>query len=256
MEEANCKLMFDSMPLDKKAITDLVPGEVLRAAMNLGNPNLARQRPSGELFGLSVDLATELSRRLSLPIKFINFPGAGRVFEAASSNIWDVAFLAADSVRASVMRFTTPYGTLSGSFVVRAASKFLTNGEIDQQGVRIVVGKGSAYDLYLSQAMRRASLVRVPTSMEVLPVMMREHYEVAAGVRQQLEEQVRDNARLRILDGRFMAINQALASRRDCTSGFDLLQRFVEAMIASGFVRRSLLEHGVKGVDVTDPVAI
>ena len=87
---------------------------MLRVAINLGNPNLATQTSTGEAVGLSVDLATELSRLLSIPLTFVTYSGAGQVFEAADSDVWDMAFLAIDPLREGAMVFTAPYVILSG----------------------------------------------------------------------------------------------------------------------------------------------
>ena len=239
--------------VDPEAVADLAPTGVLRVALNLGNPNLVKQAPSGSVSGLAVDLANELARRVSLPLETICFPGAGRVVEAVSANVWDLSFLAVDPVRANEILFTSPYVMLSGSYVVRDDSGFKVNDDVDRQGVRIVVGKGSAYDLYLSKAIEQASLVRVPTTAEVLPAMVREGYEVAAGVRQQLREQVLGLPGLGLLEGRFMTISQAAAVPKGRTSGFALLQEFIEEMKASGFVQSSLLRHDVKGVEFPVP---
>ena len=49
------------------AVADLAPTGKLRAAINLGNPILARQDPvTGEALGVSVDLARELAKRLGV----------------------------------------------------------------------------------------------------------------------------------------------------------------------------------------------
>ncbi len=244
------------MKLNKHAIADLAPTGVLRAAINLGNPLLAKQNAQGtDPYGLSVDLAAALSRRLELSLKFVCFPGAGKVSEAATANIWDIAFLAIDPVRSREMNFTSPYVTLSGSFVVRTGSDLTSNEEVDQKGVRVVVGKGSAYDLYLSGALKKAEVVRVATSDAVVATMVRDRYEVAAGVRQGLEKQLANFPALHLLNGRFMTIDQAMAARKDSTLGIALLQAFIEEMKESGFVERSRLRHELEGVSVADPAS-
>ena len=241
------------MELQEGTIADLAPRGVLRAALNLGNPLLVKRfTPDADPVGLSVDLATELSDRLALPLKLVCFPGAGKVFEAAGSDVWDVAFLAIDRTRMQEMSFTSPYVTLEGSFAVRAGSAITRNEEVDRVGVRIVVGKGSAYDLHLSAVMKHAEIVRVPTSDLVVSTMVREGYEVAAGVRQPLAQQMLGFPGLHLLDGAFMTIQQAMAARKDCTLGLEFLQAFVEETKASGFVARGLLRHAVEGVTVAE----
>ena len=242
------------MPLDMRTISDLAPTGVLRAAVNLGNPLLAKRTvPGGDPFGTSIDLAVELSLRTAVPLKLLCFPGAGKVFEAAASDVWDIAFLAVDPERRKEMAFTSPYVTLSGSFAVRTGSLITNNQEVDQEGIRVVVGKGSAYDLYLSGALKHAKIVRAATSEAVVSTMVSEGFEVAAGVRQPLQEQLAHFTGLYLLEGRFMAIHQAIAARKDSTLGLKFLQAFVEEVKSSGFLGRCLLRHQVQGVSIADP---
>ena len=54
------------------AVSELAPTGKLRAAINFGNPILATKDPaSGQPRGVSVDLSTELARRLGVPVEFI-----------------------------------------------------------------------------------------------------------------------------------------------------------------------------------------
>ena len=86
-------------PMD--IVRSLAPKGFLRAAINFGNPNLARRSPdSGLPTGISVDLSNELAKRLGIRVELVCFEAAGKVFEAVPSDIWDIAFLAVDPDRA------------------------------------------------------------------------------------------------------------------------------------------------------------
>jgi polar amino acid transport system substrate-binding protein len=61
------------------AIAGLGATGKLRAAINFGNPILARRDAGGEPRGVSVDLAREAARRLGLPVDLILFNSAGTV---------------------------------------------------------------------------------------------------------------------------------------------------------------------------------
>jgi len=74
--------------------------------------------------------------------------------------------------------------------------------------------------------------------------------EVAAGVKQQLEADVRRIPGLRLLEGRFMVINQAMGTPRGRDAGAKYLREFVEEMKASGFVAQALERHRVEGASV------
>ncbi len=141
-------------------IHDLAPTGTLRAAINLGNPVLARRDArDGSLAGVSVDLARELGRRLGVPVTLVPYDSAGAVSGAARGGAWDVCFLAVDPKRAEDIIFTEPYVVIEGSYLVPADSPIETNEDVDRAGVRIAVGVGSAYDLFLTRAIRHATLV-------------------------------------------------------------------------------------------------
>jgi polar amino acid transport system substrate-binding protein len=93
--------------------------------------------------------------------------------------------------------------------------------------------------------------VRAPSSPAVVPTFLAQGADVAAGVRQQLEADARGQGGLRLLDGRFMVIRQAMGVPK--SRGADaaaVLAAFVEDMKASGFVADALARHGVEGASV------
>ncbi len=232
-------------------VNALAPGGKLRAAINYGNPILAsRDAATGEPTGVSVDLALELARRLDVPLELVTFDAAGKVSEAVAANAVDVAFYALDPKRAEDTLFTAPYVVIEGAYMVRQASPLRNNAEVDRPGNRIAVGKGSAYDLYLSREIKQAELVRVPTSPAVTDTFIRQNLEVAAGVRQQLQADAKRVPGLRLLDGRFMEIRQAMAMPKNRDAALAYLCDFVEQMKRSGFVAQSLQRHHIEGADV------
>jgi polar amino acid transport system substrate-binding protein len=234
-----------------EAVAQLAPTGKLRAAINFGNPVLASKDPaSGEPRGVSVDLSRELARRLGVPLEIVPYAAAGRVVEAAKSGAWDIAYVAIDPLRAVDMIQSPAYVVIEGSYLVPAESPIRSNAEVDRDGIRIAVGKGSAYDLFLSREIKRAMLVRAPTSPEVVSTMIRENLEVAAGVRQQLEADAKRTAGVRLLPGRFMVINQAMAVPKGRDAGAGYVRQFVEEMKASGFVAQALARHKVEGAAI------
>ena len=117
--------------------------------------------------------------------------------------------------------------------------------------MRVAVGKGSAYDLYLSRELKSAEIVRAPTSPAVIELFVDQRLEVAAGIRQQLESESKKLPGLRLLPGRFMVIRQAMGLPKGRgKAAADFLRRFVEDMKASGFVADALARHHVDGVSV------
>lgn len=229
----------------------LAPTGVLRASINLGNPILARLGPDGSPCGISVDLAAKLAQQLNLEVEHIVFDAAAKSFDAVSCGTADVGFFALDPARATQVQFTRPYVLIEGAYMVRQSSHIRTNDEVDQEGLRVVVGGGSAYDLYLTRTLAKAALVRAPTSPAVTETFLAERADVAAGVKQQLELDMTAHGGLRILPGRFMLIEQAMAvaSARGRTAA-QVVASFVEDAKSSGFVFDAILRHRIPGVGV------
>jgi polar amino acid transport system substrate-binding protein len=232
-------------------VADLAPTGKLRAAINFGNPVLAAKDPAiGEPRGVSVDLSRELAKRLGVALEIVTYPAAGQVVEGLKSKSWDVAYLAIDPARATEIDYTAPYVVIEGAYLVRIGSPIRSNGEVDHQGVRVAVGKGSAYDLFLSRELKNARLDRAPTSPEVTDYFLAHKLDVAAGVKQQLEADAKRVGGVRLLDGRFMVINQAMGTPKGREAGAKYLRAYVEEMKASGFVAAALARHGIEGATV------
>jgi polar amino acid transport system substrate-binding protein len=237
-----------------QAAAELASTGKLRAAINFGNPVLAtRDATTGEARGVSVELARELGRRLGVPVELVLYSAAGKVVEGLQSAAWDVAFVAIDPARAVDVDFTAAYVVIEGAYLVPRDSPIRGNADVDRDGVRVVVGAGSVYDLYLSRELKRAQLVRAPTSPMVVDVMVAQKMDVAAGVKQQLEADAKRVPDVRLLDGRFMVIDQAMATPKGRPAGARYLAEFVEEMKASGFVAAALARHGIEGATIAPP---
>jgi polar amino acid transport system substrate-binding protein len=235
-------------------VAELAPTGRLRAAINFGNPILAqRDAATGEPRGVSVDLARELGRRLGVPVELVTFTAAGKVVEAVRDAQVDIAFVAIDPVRGADMLQTPPYVIIEGAYLVRSDSPVQRNEDVDRAGNRVVVGNGSAYDLYLTRELKTARLVKAPTSQAVTDLFVAQNLEVAAGVKQQLQADAKRLAGLRLLDGRFMVIQQAMGLPKGREAGARYVGAFVEEMKASGFVAAALARHGIEGAAVAPP---
>ena len=228
------------------------PTGVLRASINLGNPILANRHPStGEPFGVSIDLANALAERLGVGIELVVFDAAGKSVEAVRGEQADVGFFAIDPLRGEGIAFTAPYVLIEGSYLVPEDSAMRSNEDVDRRGVRVTVGKGSAYDLFLTRGLQQAEIVRAPTSPAVVDVFVEQKLEVAAGVRQQLEADLARYPGHRLLPGRFMVIQQAMGLPKSRgAEATHYLAQFVEDMKARGLVAQALKRHRIQGASV------
>ncbi len=230
----------------------LAPTGELRATINVGNPILAsRDAAGGGVRGVSVDIANELAGRLGVAAKLIVVDAAAKAVEAVAGDQADIGFFAVDPVRGANIAFTNPYLLIEGCFLVRQNAPIADQGQVDTSGTRVAVGAGSAYDLYLTRELKRASIVRVPTSPAVTAAFLQGGLEVAAGIRQQLQADALRHGGLRLLEKPFMVIQQAMGiARGRGETAAAYLRGFVDQLRSSGYVRESLARHGIEGATV------
>ncbi|MFN3661767.1 transporter substrate-binding domain-containing protein [Yoonia sp.] len=226
----------------------LAPTGTLRVVINTGNAILTRPSDDPEPAGVSVDLARAFAAARGLPLDLLTVPNASASVGLVSDGKADLGFFAVDPARAATVTFTNPWVLIEGWYLVPDASPIRTLDQVDQSGIRIAVGKGSAYDLYLSRTIAHASLERVKTSQEVVDFCLREGFEVAAGIRQQLEADQRRVPGLRLLPERFMVIAQAmgLPAGRDprLTAA---LNAFLATAKSTGLISELMEKNNTKG---------
>ena len=240
--------------VDAAVVADLAPTGKLRAAINFNNAILAsKDARTGAAGGISVELACELARRIGVPIELVPYDAAGKVVEGLKSDAWDVCFLAIDPVRAIEISFTAPYVVIEGVYLVPDASPIRDQAEVDRPGVRVAVSTGSAYDLFLSRTLTQATIVRAPTAGAATETFLTQKLDALAGVRPRLESDARRIPGLRLLPGRFMAINQAMGTPRGRAAGAAFLHDYIEEMKASGFVAQAFVRNGIEGAAVAPP---
>jgi len=222
-------------------VKDLAPTGKLRAAINAGNVVLVQKDAAGgEPRGITVDLARELARRLGVAPDLIVYETAGKVTDAVKTGAWDIGFIAIEPARAAVIGFTAPYVIIEGTYMVAQDSALKNVTDVDRDGVRIAVARGSAYDLFLTRTLLHATLVHYPSPPLALQGFITDKLDAAAGVKQQLVQFAKTNSNVRVMDGRFQEIKEAMGTPLGRDLGLRYLRSFVEEMKASGFVKKAL----------------
>ena len=229
--------------------SELAPTGTLRAGLNRSNFLLvAKDSPAADPRGVAVDMARELARRLDVAVAFLNFESPGKMADAVKT--WDVAFLGAEPARAGEIDFTPAYVEIEATYLVPAGSTLKSIDEVDRAGVRISVSNRSAYDLYLSRALKHAELVRSDGLDASFDRFVADKLDALAGLRPRLILDVGKVPGASILDGRFTAIQQAIGTPKGRATGARYLREFVAEVKASGFVAELIERHGARGLSV------
>ena len=219
------------------ARSSLAPAGKLRAGINYSNFVLAIKDPaSGEPRGIAADLAREIARRLQVPLEFVTFDSAGRMADAAAAGVWDIAFLANEPERANQIAFSQPYLEIEAGYLVPPGSPVRSIQEADAPGLRIAIAEKSAYDLFLRRSLRSASLVHAKGMDASFQLFTAEKLDVLAGIKPWLRIVAEKMPGSRVLEGRFMAVQQCIGTPKARELGAAHLRAFVEEIKSSGFL--------------------
>ena len=234
--------------------SDLVPTGKVRAAINYGNFILAtKDRTSGESRGVAIDLTQELGRRLGVPIEIVAYDSVAVMGDAAPTGVWDIAFLGSDPKREALMSFTAAYLEIEATYLVPGASPLRTAADVDREGVRVAAPARANYELFLSRNLHRAKLVSTASADAAFDMLVTGQVEAVAGLTQALHDRLPQLPGSRIVEGRFMGVQQSIAVPKGREAGLAYLRRVVEDAKASGLVARAIERTGVRGVSVAPP---
>ena len=134
---------------------------------------------------------------------------------------------------------------MQATYLVPADSKLQSISDVDSPGVRIVAKARSAYDLWLTENIKNATIIRTKTIDESFKEFTENGYEVLAGLRPKLLDEAEKLPGSRIIDGSFTVIGQSVG----CRFNKDYNKRIILQLIhrkglpeAAAFIEQCVLE--------------
>ncbi|WP_425068110.1 ABC transporter substrate-binding protein [Reyranella sp.] len=240
--------------MNDKVRAQLAPTGVLRAGINLSNFLLVTGRSeTNDPTGVAPDMAGAIAAALGVPVKYVPFKSPGELGDQVGKDVWDIGLIGAEPQRAEKIQFTAAYVEIEATYMVPEGSPIKTIADVDRKGVRIAVSARSAYDLWLVNNIRNATLVQVNGLDAAYEKFMSDKLEVLAGLRPGLLKDVEKAPWLKILDGKFTAVQQAVGTAKANVEGAAFLAEFVEKAKKSGVVQGFIDRHKVKGLSVAPP---
>lgn len=240
--------------MNDKVRAQLAPTGVLRAGINLSNFLLVTGRSeSGDPTGVAPDMAREIATALGVPVKYVTFKSPGELGDQVGKDVWDIGLIGAEPQRAEKIQFTAAYVEIEATYMVPKGSPIKSIADVDRKGVRIAVSARSAYDLWLVNNIRNATLAQVSGLDAAYEKFMSDKLEVLAGLRPGLLKDVEKAPGLKILDGKFTAVQQAVGTAKANVEAAGFLADFVEKAKKSGMVQGFIDRHRVKGLTVAPP---
>lgn len=230
----------------EKVISELAPTGTLRVGINMANIFLVTGKtPKGDPDGVSPNIAQKIADKLGINVTYVPCVTPGSTANAIKNQTCDIVLIANEPARAEFIDFTDAYVEIEATYIVSAESTAKTVDDVDQTGVRIAVSATSAYDLFLTRTIKKASLHRAKGLPAAVDLFSRENLEALAGLRPALNENLNDLPRSRILNDSYMAVQQAIGTRHGNLAALDFLQEFVKLAKEDGLILDLLNRHGV-----------
>ena len=229
-------------------LKQLAPKGRLRAAINLSNFLLVTgKEANGDPQGVSPDMAKALANQLGVELELISFNRPGELADAISEDVWDIGNIANEPERAKSITFSSPYTLIESTYMVRNSLNINSIKDVDKEGIRIAVAERSAYDLWLTSNIKNAVLKRAKSINESFTIFEDNKYEVLAGLRPKLVDDLKKTENCNILPEAFTFINQCIGSKPGNIEAETYINNFIKNSIENGFVKKLLLKYEVLG---------
>jgi polar amino acid transport system substrate-binding protein len=137
---------------------------------------------------------------------------------------------------------------------VPGASLLRTAAEVDRDQVRIAAPARANYELFLSRNLQHARLISTQGGKAAFDLLAAGEVDALAGLTPVLLDLAKTLPESRVLDGRFMGVQQTVAIPKGRDAGLAYLRRVVEEAGISGLVARAIERLGVRGVSVAQSV--
>ena len=152
--------------------------------------------------------------RLGVSVKYVTFKSPGELADAIAKDVWDIGLIGAEPQRAETIAFTSAYAEIDATYLVPSDSRLNAIADVDSEGVRIAVTARSAYGLWLDRNIKHAELIRSDTLDSAYEEFVNAKLSALAGLRPRLLSDLGKLPDSRILDGRFMSVQQAIGTSR------------------------------------------
>ena len=232
----------------------LAPTGKLRVGLYPGTPtSILPDAQSGGPRGVGYDLGNEFARRLGVPYEPVVFAKNAEVLEAVKTGRVDMVFTNASAARAKDMDFGPPCLEVELGYLVPKGSPVSTVTDIDKQGVRVGVPRGSSSDGVLSRELKSAEVVRAATVGSAAEMMAAGQLDAFATNKATLFEMAQKVPGSTVLDGRWGVEHFAIGIPKGREQGRAFVEKFTEDAKSEGLVKAAIARAGLRDAMTSDP---
>ena len=228
-------------------IKKIAPTGVLRVGINMSNFLLVNSKDKlGVIDGVSPGIGKKLAKELNISFEIVQFANPGLLADAVNNNEWDIGNIASEKERGKTIDFSDPYVNIDANFLFREEDNFKNNNDIDQSGIQIAVFERSAYDLWLTENLKKAELIRVNSIEESHNLFRENKVNILAGLKPKLIEEMKKNNNYEIIQSPFTYIKQSIGIKKGNPEVLDFINKFISNNIKEGYIKSLLQQHNVQ----------
>ena len=211
------------------AQADIAPTGTLRAAYLATNPAQAiRDAHTGEVRGVSFDLARELAKQIGKPLDFKPIASPPVVIDAVRSGQADIGFVAYEATRLGTVEFSQTYMLVQQSFLVLGDSPIHAVADIDRIGQKV----SGTYNPEL--------IAKALVSREI---------DALGANRQRLTTLMKSVPGSRLLPDNFFNVPQNIVVPMDKPEILASINAFIDDLRTSGFLGDAVARSVVVGIE-------
>ena len=228
-------------------IKKIAPTGVLRVGVNMSNFLLVNSKDKlGVIDGVSPGIGKKLAKELNISFEIVQFANPGLLADAVDNNEWDIGNIASEKERGKTIDFSDPYVNIDANFLFREEDNFKNNNDIDQSGIKIAVFERSAYDLWLTENLKKAELIRVNSIEESHNLFRENKVNILAGLKPKLIEEMKKNNNYEMIQSPFTYIKQSIGIKKGNPEVLDFINKFISNNIKEGYIKSLLQQHNVQ----------
>jgi len=136
------------------------------------------------------------------------------------------------------------------SYLVREDSNIRAIADVDRNGQKIAGTKNDSITLFMKRKFRNATLLEIDNDpAEIKRRLFAKEIDAFGANRQRLTNLMKDTQGLRILPDNLFGVPQTIIVPKDKPEALAAVNRFIDAVRASGFLKETIEKSGVVGLD-------
>jgi polar amino acid transport system substrate-binding protein len=229
---------------------EAAPTGSLRLGFALVGLWATRDPGSSQLRGLAIELGTALAEQLGVALAPLPHSNLSSLIEKGRTGDWDMAISVVTPERRALFDYSPTVMLDEATYLVPAGSDIRVAAQADRAGTRIAVVKNNPTDLYLTNTIRHAELIRAENEQASIELVRSGNADVMALARWNVPNRLKLLPSHRSLDENFAAQPVALSLQKGRPAALACLEEFATEGLRTGFVRDAIVRSGHVGITV------